>query len=77
MAGAIIGMKITGSMPESVTGAVQGTFEAQGTNDNGACAIHSVLGTIDYLGPYFCNDARQFFCDSLGHSYAVLLFEAQ
>ena len=68
MAGAMNGVTITGSVLDFCQDAFQGTFEAQGTNDQGACAIHSVFGTIDYLGQYFCIDARQFLGDSLGHS---------
>ena len=59
------GMCATGCIPYAFEDACQGTFEAQGTNDNGACAIHSVFGTMDYVGQYFCKDARQFFCDGL------------
>ena len=49
--------------------ACQGAFEAQGTSDNGECAIQSVFGTMDYVGQYFCKDARQFSFDSVGNSY--------
>ena len=34
------GMCITGCIPYVVADSCEGTFEAQGTSDNGACAIH-------------------------------------
>ena len=49
MAGTISGMTITGSVPDFIQDAAQGTCEAQGTNDNSACAILSVFGTTDNI----------------------------
>eukprot|EP00973_Karenia_brevis_P062960 8751109-Karenia_brevis.AAC.1 len=55
---------------EDMKGVLAGTFAAQRTNGDGACAIHSVFGVLDTFGEYFCKQARQLFCDSLVGAYA-------
>jgi hypothetical protein len=39
---------------------LQGTFDAQTTCGDGACAIHSVFGVLDESGQYFCRPACHF-----------------
>ena len=62
-------MKVTGGVAR-VQDVLQGTFDAHKTCGNGACAIHSVFGVPDQSGEYFCEQARQLFCDSLGVAYS-------
>ena len=62
-------MKVTGGVA-GVQDVLQGTFDAHKTCGNGACAIHSVFGVPDQSGEYFCEQARQLFCDSLGVTYS-------
>eukprot|EP00973_Karenia_brevis_P028138 3876740-Karenia_brevis.AAC.1 len=58
-------MQVTGGVA-GVQDVLEGTFDAQKTCGDGACAIHSVFGVLDQPGEYFCEQARQLFCDSLG-----------
>ena len=62
-------MKVTGGVA-AVQDVLHGIFDVHKTCGDGACAIHSVFGVLDQSGQYFCEQARQLFCDSLGVAYS-------
>ena len=69
MANTGMDVKLEVAVATEVADAVRGSFVSRNTCGDGACVIHAVFGTLSYSGQYFCNNAREFFCNSIGHTY--------